>query len=318
MPSFFDKTKLVFGLGKKDTSLIIGGIPQEILAPKIEEPLQKKQLPEPQKPTQKEEPEFRKGTLPKIERYWQFLKVTGKGTRTIQEYRYEYRWWERKASDIKKSIYALKVTDIEDSLIGIHPSTVRRKVSFLKGLGRWYLREGKAKLHTEVSKFITPKIPERLPGDHGQKKFIELRHQARELCEQNERLGVWLGLMLLCGLRISEIRTAKVKDERFVQVIGKGNKERLVPALNWLLNAMNRIKGAERGGWVKSRYVIYQHVKRIGYKPHSLRHTYASELLRRGKNIEEIRVLLGHADISTTSIYARVDIPFDAAELLDR
>ena len=279
------------------------------------------QPPSPQHNSERQNPieeiQAKKGRLPKIDRFFTFLTASGKAKRTIQEYRYEFHWWTRKAEILKKTLYTIKISDIEDILEKIHPSTTRRKISFLRTLSKWYLREGKNRLYVEVSKFTVPKIPQRLPSDHGAKKFEEIKKQAKEFCEKQERVGIWFGLMLMCGLRISEIQTATIKDDHFIKVLGKGNKERLVPVPLWLLDSMNQIERDSKNGWAKNRNIVYRHVRKLGYKPHSLRHTYASELLRRGEKIETIRVLLGHTDISTTSIYARVNISADSALLLD-
>ena len=260
---------------------------------------------------------IKNGRLPSIKKYWNFLIASGKSKTTIQEYRYDYKWWNIKAQSISKTAYSLNIVDIENFLKGMNPSTVRRKIAFLKSLAKWYLREGKAKLWEEVCKIVPPKIPEKLPGDYGAKEFETIRRLSKELVKEIKQEGIWMGLMLMSGLRISEIKTAKIKDDKYVLVLGKGNKERLIPTPHWLIEAMKKMPGENTGGWKKSRARIYAKVKSRGYKPHCLRHTYASELIRRGKRIEEIKVLLGHKDISTTTIYAKVDIPDDAANLLD-
>jgi integrase/recombinase XerD len=264
-----------------------------------------------------EEIQVKKGRLPKIDRFFTSLKASGKAKRTIQEYKYEFRWWTRQAEKQNKTLYTLNISDIENILAKNHPSTARRKISFLRTLSKWYLREGKKRLHIEVLKFIAPKIPKRVPNDLGSKKFKEIREQAKELCANQDRVGVWLGLMLMCGLRISEIQTVTIHNDKRIKVLGKGNKERLVPITDWLMDSIKQIERKGKNGWAKNRNIIYRHVRKCGYKPHSLRHTYASELLRREKNIEEISVLLGHEDISTTSIYTRVNISADSAQLLD-
>jgi integrase/recombinase XerD len=313
-------TKSIFGFKKQnDDFQIINGVVRE--NPQKHEESHADQPPPPQYNSEIQNPieeiQAKKGRLPKIGRFFTFLTSAGRSKRTIQEYKYEFRWWTRKAEILKKTLYTINISDIENTLEKIHPSTTRRKISFLRTLSKWYLREGKNRLYVEVSKFTVPKIPQRLPSDHGAKKFEEIKKQAKEFCKKQERVGVWLGLMLMCGLRISEIPTATVKDDHFIKVLGKGNKERLVPVPFWLLDSMNQIERGGQNGWAKNRNIVYRHVRKLGYKPHSLRHTYASELLRRGEKIETIKVLLGHVDISTTSIYARVNISADSALLLD-
>ncbi len=181
------------------------------------------------------------GRLLRIEKFWDHLKAAGKGARTIKEYKYEYAWWSSAVKAEKKAAYSLKVDEIEGSLKDLHPSTARRKTAFLRRLAKWYLRHGKNRLHVEAAKVISPRIPHRLPGDLGRKKFVELRGQARTWCEVDGREGIWLGLLLMCGLRVSEVQTAKALDEEFIKVLGKGNKERKIPAPGWLLAARWRV-----------------------------------------------------------------------------
>jgi site-specific recombinase XerD len=262
--------------------------------------------------------EAKKGRLPKIERFWDHLDVAGRGKRTIQEYKYEWKWWEAEALKKKRTVYSLRVKDIEEILKGLNPSTNRRKIAFLRTLSKWYLREGHPLLHTEIWKITSPKIPKRLPKDRGSEEFEELREKAKKLIADKDRVGLWIGLKLLCGLRISEIQTARKAGPGKIQVSGKGQKERLVPAPDWVLKGMKAIPADGKGGWRQGRIVIWRALAKEGIrKPHSLRHTYASELKRRGKTLDEIQVLLGHSDISTTTIYARIDIPDGVAELLD-
>jgi site-specific recombinase XerD len=334
MNKLIQKSKELFGLvsgGRLKEERVVNGIPQD--APPLNnepgelETIEKVVEQEAQEPgkdprldseDEAEIIEITPGRLPSIDKFWNFLAVSNKSKRTIQEYGYELKWWTEQAQSLKKTPYTLKLADMESLLTGIHPSTTRRKFAFLRVLAKWYLREGKNRLYLETTKFISPKIPELLPGDRGEKRFVKMRELSKELCVKGDRVGVWCGLMLMCGLRISEIKTAKIKDEKFIEVLGKGNKGRMIPAPVWLLEAMAKIPRERRGGWAKSRKTIHPYIKKLGYKPHSLRHTYASELKRRGKNIEDIKILLGHANITTTSVYAKVDVPADVALLLDR
>ena len=258
------------------------------------------------------------GRLPAPARFWTHLEVAGRGRGTVREYHYDLRWWEKNSQRIGRSVYTLRVRDIEASLRGMHPATVRRKLAFLRVLGRWYLREGYPRLHAETGKVISPRMPEKIPRDRGSQAFVELREKAKAWCRRGKREGAWLGLMLMAGLRISEIQTVVAAGNGRIQVRGKGQKERIVPAAGWLLQTLERVPREGRGGWAQGRMVIWKGLQRQGIrKPHSLRHTYASELLRRGRSIEDIRALLGHASISTTNIYARLSTPPAVAELLD-
>ena len=135
------------------------------------------------------------------------------------------------------------------------------------------------------------------------------------MCTEGDRRGLWIGLMLCCGLRISEIKgVEKSTEKNVIRVIGKGNKERLVPAPKWLYNAIADDKNKT---WRRTRQLIWLELKEMGVKkPHSLRHTYASELIRCGVPLEEVKELLGHSKMDTTLIYAKIKIPKDVTNKL--
>jgi len=262
---------------------------------------------------------LKQGRLPAVSRFWTFMEVAGRGNRTVKEYRWEQHWWAKQAQGATRTLYTLNVRNLEESLRGIHPATVRRKLAFLRVLGRWYLREGFPRLHTETGKVMSPRLPEKIPRDRGPEEFIELRDKAKKWAREGRRQGIWISLMLMSGLRISEIQTAQDSGDGKIRVLGKGQKERLVPVPGWVLKAMQSIPREGRGGWAQGRGVVWKGLKKAGVgKPHSLRHTYASELMRRGRRIEEIQVLLGHASVATTNIYAKSQVPAGVAELLDK
>jgi site-specific recombinase XerD len=265
-----------------------------------------------------EESEGKTGRLPAIERFWGYLDVAGRGKRTIQEYKYEWNWWTKEAKQKGKTVYTLKVQDMEAILKGQDPSTTRRKIAFIRTLAKWYLREDYPRLHAEAWKLTAPKLPKRIPKDKGEEKFEELREKAKQMVAEKNRVGLWIALKLICGLRISEIQTARVASKEAIQVRGKGNKERLVPAPEWITVGMKKIKQNGKDGWRQDRFLIWYHLSKMGLKnPHSLRHTCASQLMRKGLRIEEIKEFLGHENIATTNIYARAVVPDRAAKLLD-
>jgi site-specific recombinase XerD len=258
------------------------------------------------------------GRLPAIEKFWDYLDVAGRGKQTIQAYKYDWGWWQKQAKLKGKTTYTLKVSEMEAILKGKDPYTTRRKIAFLRTLSKWYLREGYPKLHEEAWKLTVPKLPKRIPKDKGAEKFEELREKAKQMVAEKNRVGLWIALKLLCGLRISEIQTARVASKETIQVLGKGQKERLVPAPQWILVGMKKIKQNGKAGWRQDRFMIWYHLSRMDLRnPHSLRHTCASQLMRKGLKIEEIKEFLGHENISTTNIYARAVVPTRASQLLD-
>ncbi len=257
------------------------------------------------------------GPVPGPGGLWIWLETAGRARRTIQEYKYEFNWWEKKSGG---NIYGLKFDKIEILVSRLDASTRARKIAFLKTYAKWLLRSDKPKLYLECAKLTPPRLPHGLPRDLGEKEFIRLRSLARELCDKKQREGVWIALMLLGGLRISEIQTAQ-PYEKGIKVVGKGSKERFVPVPQWILCAMRNIPRTGHGkGWAVCRQIIGgELMRKIELrKPHRLRHTYAMQLLRRGRKIEEIQPLLGHSNIATTNIYARLKCPEGIVEDIEK
>ena len=141
-------------------------------------------------------------------------------------------------------------------------------------------------------------------------------------------------LLYACGLRVSEattLRTTQVNLEAgFVTVLGKGNKERVVPlgraaraalVAYWERERPGLLAGGtsafvfvRRGGKPLSRQRIWQLVRRVSLatgvggqvSPHTLRHSFATHLVDGGADLRVVQTLLGHADIATTQVYTHV------------
>lgn len=171
--------------------------------------------------------------------------------------------------------------------------------------------------------------------------------------EQAVDLGKWEGqrnvaiieVLFSCGLRVSELVNLKLSDlylaERFVRVVGKGRKERLVPISDsavkqleyWFAdrNLMNIKPGEEdyvflnRRGSHLTRTMILIMVKRLGrdagiqktISPHTLRHSFATALLEGGADLRAIQAMLGHESIGTTEIYTHIDTHTLRQEILE-
>ena len=153
---------------------------------------------------------------------------------------------------------------------------------------------------------------------------------------EGERNKAIIETLYGCGLRVSELINLKITDiffkEMFVKIIGKGNKERLVPIGRiavkqiklYLDNSRNQLipkKGDEdivflnrRGGRL-SRTMIFLIVKDLGEKaglrknisPHTFRHSFATHLVEGGADLRAVQEMLGHASIITTEIYTHLD-----------
>jgi integrase len=245
------------------------------------------------------------------------LEAAGRSRLTLTGYASDMRFWERQGAVWDKQIRDLKVGEIEPGIVGLDVATRKRKVAAIRAYARHLLRSGSADLLLELEKLNRPRPKGRIARVTNDLEYKETREKARELCGKADRRGIWLGLMTWCGLRISEIATAQAGDG-WIQVIGKGNKERRVPCPDWLCDAVKNAKKKEKGGYQRARRIIDRSLRKDGYSHfHKYRHTYATTLLHRGVTLDQIRVLLGHASINTTQIYAKTKIPENICKILD-
>ncbi len=216
-------------------------------------------------------------------------------------------------------------------------STANRRLTVFKRYFRWSLREG-ALLADPTLKLQSAKQALRVP-----KTLTEAQVEALLAApDTSQALGVrdrtMLELMYASGLRVSELVTLKTLhvslNDHVLKVLGKGSKERLVPygevASLWLKRYLASARpellagkqthdlfitarGA-KAGTAMSRLMFWLVVKkyaaqagiRTPLSPHTLRHAFATHLLNHGADLRAVQLLLGHADISTTTIYTHV------------
>ena len=182
----------------------------------------------------------------------------------------------------------------------------------------------------------TPKLGRKLPDVLNQTEIDQIIG-AIDLSKQGgERNRAMLETLYGCGLRVSELINLRISDlflkQNLIRVIGKGNKERVVPinpiAIKYIsiykkeVRVFQKIKkGHEdylflnRRGAKLTRNMIFILVKELGIKagihkkisPHTFRHSFASHLVNNGADIRIVQDLLGHASILTTEIYTHLD-----------
>ncbi len=212
---------------------------------------------------------------------------------------------------------------------GAGASSRARSLSGVKNFLHWCDKNGLVH-NAAIGNVRTPKIPRKLPRPLFEKQALELVHlQAEDWVGQRDR--ALFTLLYGCGLRINEALALDVKDaprEGYIRVVGKGRKERQVPVLKIVEDALAAYRAlcpfaetpdrplfmGERGK--RLRQQIAQKCLRelrsaMGLPetatPHALRHSFATHLLQNGANLREIQELLGHASLSTTQRYTDIN-----------
>jgi integrase/recombinase XerC len=212
-------------------------------------------------------------------------------------------------------------------------SSVARKLSTVRSFLRYTVRDGRAETNPAEG-IPSPKVPRPLPSTLTVDEMFNLLDRIRSDDPASLRDRAILELLYAAGLRVSELAALDLGDvdlsELVVRVLGKGNKERIVPfggkaaaALRrWLdgsgeLRAKGKAPDAMflnlRGGRLTDRSVARILDRRLReaaihakLSPHSLRHSFATHMLGSGADLRAIQELLGHASLSTTQRYTHV------------
>jgi site-specific recombinase XerD len=226
------------------------------------------------------------------------------------------------------------------SSAGAAPATVARKLAAIRGLYGFLVRTERAGSNP-AELVSSPKRSEKLPQVLSVEQMRSLLEQIPAATSLQLRDRAMLELAYSCGLRCEEIVNLDVRSVDFeserLRVLGKGSKERLLPVGEPAQRALERyLQKGRRALSVEPReeaLFLSKSGRRLsnsditrrlglwtreaalaaGISPHSLRHSFATHLLEGGADLRTIQELLGHASISTTQVYTRVD----AARLRD-
>lgn len=217
----------------------------------------------------------------------------------------------------------------------IEKSSVAREISTLKNFFKWLDKVHILK-NTAISLLSSPRLPKVLPKSLDVEDAQDLLKTAKTFAKddwQGLRDQAVLILLYGCGLRISEALSLNVGDitakTQFLRIKGKGSKERIVPLLPIVQEAVKRYLSAvpydlkineplfvgARGERLSPRIIQRQLQKIRAYMglpdtvtPHALRHSFATHLLSEGTDLRSIQELLGHASLTTTQRYTDVQI----------
>ncbi len=265
----------------------------------------------------------------------------GLSKNTLAAYRRDLTLYARWLAERGPALLATRELDLSAYFSARHEktraTTANRRLTVFKRFFRWALREHliqadptlklqAAKQALRVPKTLTETQVEALLAAPGDDSAMVVRDRTM------------LELMYASGLRVSELVTLKTFHvslmDNVLRVMGKGNKERLLPfgevAASWLRRYLSHARAdllngkqtddlfvthrGQNAGTAMSRVMFWMIVKKYALaagitsplSPHTLRHAFATHLLNHGADLRAVQMLLGHADISTTTIYTHV------------
>ena len=217
--------------------------------------------------------------------------------------------------------------------VGLSNRSIARHVTTLRSFFDFLVEEGELALNP-AELLMAPKIGSPLPNYLDHSSTGKLLESPPADSANGLRDRAMLDLLYATGLRVSELIKLRVSDledlEGVLRVVGKGNKQRLVPVGKAALQSIERYRTHARPHLLKDRVsphlfvtargtamtrqafwkLLRAHGKSIGLfrklSPHVLRHTFATHLLEGGADLRSVQTMLGHADIGTTQIYTHV------------
>lgn len=245
-----------------------------------------------------------------------------------------------KAKSLKKEVSEVSGNDLKDFLVwinelGMLPPTQARVLSGLKAFFKYLLLDNQIKI--DPSALIeSPKTSRKLPDTLSILEINSLIEAIDLSKAEGMRNKAMLEILYGCGLRVSELTSLKISnlflDIDFIKILGKGDKERLVPigseAIKFLRIFIEEVRvhiavkpGKEdfvflnmRGNPI-SRVMVFLIIKDLAKKtginksisPHTFRHSFATHLIEGGADLRAVQEMLGHESITTTEIYTHLD-----------
>lgn len=273
-----------------------------------------------------------------IEKYLDYLKVVKKySDKTILSYYDDLIEYNEFLGNNFKNILNIDIDITKEYLKylyerGINKNSISRKLSSIRGFYNYLVKE-EILTSSPFNSIPNPKKDLYLPKFLNDKELNKIFSVCNENTPSDERDTLIIELLYATGIRVSELVNIKVKDidrtSKSIKVLGKGDKERIVlynnhtsRALDIYLNDAYHIfnkKNSEylilnhNGGKLSDRYVrmiIDKLVRKanldIKISPHTIRHTFATDMLEEGADLMTVKELLGHESLNTTSIYTHI------------
>ncbi len=262
----------------------------------------------------------------------------GLSKNTLQAYRTDINHFSQWLTSQGYSFSNIQRSDISQYLAergehGQSPRSIARLLSALRHFYRYLLRENHITVDP-TTLIDSPKLGRKIPHSMSEQDVTALLEAPDTQTDLGMRDRCMLELLYASGLRVSELVNLKLnqlnRNQAAIRVMGKGNKERLVPigeqAMDWLgqylkYARVNLLKGdasdylfISNRKQVMTRQTFWHAIKRYAIKaginyapsPHTLRHAFATHLLNHGADLRVVQLLLGHSDLSTTQIYTHI------------
>jgi integrase/recombinase XerD len=243
----------------------------------------------------------------------------------------------------RKNLSRIQLADIENFVktlveIGLAPYSQARIISGIKAFFKYLEIEESISINpTELLE--APKLGRKLPDTLSNEEIELMLDTIDRSTPAGERNRAIIETLYASGLRVSELVNLLISnlyfDEGFIRVIGKGDKERLVPIHDQAIDSINNylenvrvhqpvVEGhrdyvfLNKRGMKLSRVMIFYIIRdlavaagiRKSISPHTLRHSFATELVENGADLRAVQDMLGHASITTTEIYTHLDRKF--------
>ena len=258
---------------------------------------------------------------------------------SIESYKYDLTIFYNDIKDKleNNNLHKLRIEFIYDfiknqSINRISSATIKRRVSTIRNF--YLFLQKREVISFIVPEIKTPKIGIKLPNYLTIEEVDKLLSAPDINTFKGLRDKTMLEIMYSCGLRVSELISLKKKDinikNSFIRIIGKGNKERIIPigeiALEYLnkyfelLSYNSKLNNSKnvfinKNGLPLTRQDFFKIIKYYSVKaninknisPHTLRHSFATHLLENGAPLIAVKNLLGHESINTTQIYTHVN-----------
>lgn len=284
-----------------------------------------------------------------VKSYTRYLKLERNySPNTLAAYQNDLSWLLSFCEQQEMSPLDMQLEDLHHFAVQLHehqigPTSQARILSGIRSFYKYLLLSGEIEQDpTELLE--SPHLGERLPEVLSTDEIDQIQKSIDLSKPEGQRNKTIIEVLFSCGLRVSELVNLKLSnlylEEGFVRVMGKGSKERLVPISSkavrelkyWFVdrNLMKIQQGEEdyvflnRRGKHLTRTMILIMLKRQAVaagitktiSPHTLRHSFATELLKGGADLRAIQAMLGHESIGTTELYMHIDTTTLREEIL--